>query len=205
MAYPSAIDTFTTKVDHTDIVAAAHINAVQTSIVNVEATVGYGATAPTANATASTIMLRDSNGVAYGNHYCVLAYGTAATSCANGTYTAIAFDTVRLQVGTLWTVANPTKFYAYVTGLYLIVANIAFDTNSTGQRGVAIRQGGSVYRAAGAANAVTGSYHNVTPITQVLYLTAGDYIEIMGYQTSGGALLAQPQTNTTPEIQMVLL
>lgn len=208
MAYPTTIDSFTTKVDHTDIVAAAHINAAQTAIVNIESTLGYGATAPTANSTASTIMLRNSDGVAYGNHYYVLAYGTVATSCNDGTYTPIVFSTVRSQVGTLWTVANPTKFYAYVTGLYLVVANIAFVYDSghqTGQRACAIRQGGSVYRAAGSNNAVVGTTHNVSPVSQVLYLTAGDYVEVMGYQTCGVALDAQIQTNITPEFQMVLL
>src|SRR3972149_11852741 len=40
MAYPSTIDSFTTKVDNVDDVLAAHMNAVQTSIVAVETELG---------------------------------------------------------------------------------------------------------------------------------------------------------------------
>lgn len=40
MAYPAALDSFTTKADLTDLVSAAHMNAVQTAIVNVETALG---------------------------------------------------------------------------------------------------------------------------------------------------------------------
>lgn len=40
MTYPGALDSFTTKVDGVDSYLAAHMNAVQTSVVNIETELG---------------------------------------------------------------------------------------------------------------------------------------------------------------------
>ncbi len=62
MAYPTTLDSFTTKTDNGDTVLAAHINALQTAIVALETALGYGSTVPTTNNTASSIVLRNGSG-----------------------------------------------------------------------------------------------------------------------------------------------
>lgn len=61
MAYPSAIDSFTTKVDNTDTVLAAHVNDLQTSVVNIQTYLGTNAsqTAPVAH----TVLKSNTTGV----------------------------------------------------------------------------------------------------------------------------------------------
>ncbi len=61
MAYPAALDSFSTKTDNVTTVAAADINDLGTAIVNIETAMGYGATAPVSTATNSTIVKRDSS------------------------------------------------------------------------------------------------------------------------------------------------
>ena len=74
-----------------------------------------------------------------------------------------------------------------MTGVYEVGAHIGWDVNSSGFRSVSMRRSGTgdfLAREAITASAATGiPYQNVTTVER---LTAGDYVEVLVHQSSGG-------------------
>jgi hypothetical protein len=123
-------------------------------------------------------------------------YQSAAQSIANNSITAITMDTeaVDSENGHS-TSSNTSRYVAPVAGWYLVIGQVAFAANGTGNRLVEIRINGAgaatnlaqtVILTPGAAN---GSALSAVSLIQ---LAAGDYVEVYGYQTSGGALNTAP-------------
>lgn len=112
----------------------------------------------------------------------------AAQSISNNALTAISFDTELWDSSSVWTVTTPTKLFIPTTGKYLVTGTIGWDINNTGYRECRIRHNGATYL----------SYVNCSPVTGVVtrqnitlpphQFTAGDYLEMEGYQNSGGNL-----------------
>ena len=62
--YPNGQDTYTVHTDNNgDDVAAADVNDLQDAVSAIESVLGYGTTQPTSNATPSTLVKRDANGI----------------------------------------------------------------------------------------------------------------------------------------------
>jgi hypothetical protein len=205
-SYPGALDSYTVKVNNVDTVQAGHVNNLQDAVVALETTLGVGAAQPTPNVVANAIIKRDANGIAYANRYgALITNNAAATACGNGGWTAITFNAAVWQYGAVWSVVNPTRLYAPVSGNYLISAGISFATNSTGARGAAIRLNGATFIRAGMTAAVAGFETHMPSVVKVAQLVAGDYVEVMAYQDSGGALNAVVLGSLSPEVQLILL
>lgn len=87
---------------------------------------------------------------------------------------------------------NNSRIYARIDGVYLACANVAFETNSTGVRGVAICKNANGSLAF--ANIMTFNIWPAITTDSVgfvmipLTLSAGDYVEMFVYQSSGGNL-----------------
>jgi hypothetical protein len=119
-----------------------------------------------------------------------LAHNSAVQSLANATYVALILNVDDFQVGTLHsTSTNNTRVTVATTGAYLFVGSVLFAANATGLRTLALRiNGGTTYLALlyfptnGAANPLG------VQVVGFGSLTAGDYIELLAYQDSGGAL-----------------
>jgi hypothetical protein len=117
---------------------------------------------------------------------------TSNQSLTNNTVTAIIFDTEDSDTDNYHSGVNPSRLTVPSTGRYLITFNITYDANATGNRFGCIcvngastqRYGASLIPNAGAVNSshISGS--------ATIPLTAGDYVEVFGFQTSGGALNA---------------
>jgi hypothetical protein len=73
------------------------------------------------------------------------------------------------------------------TGYFLVTARVAFASNSTGTRGLWIRVNGSETQFAAAQPVSTGDLTTVQ-ISQIMALSAGNYITMNAYQASGGSL-----------------
>ena len=84
-----------------------------------------------------------------------------------------------------------------MAGRYLIVGQVAFVGNSTGQRFAQIRLNGTTYL--GARNVVVSNsaYYTYVGVETINNLAYGDYIELMALQDSGASLLLSPLTYTT--------
>lgn len=72
-------------------------------------------------------------------------------------------------------------------GKYLIVASCNFWGNASGIRGVSIRKNGSTFLRTKFGNPV-GTVESVVEVLDVQLLAPGDYIEMLGYQSTGANL-----------------
>ena len=133
-----------------------------------------------------------SAGVAWLLPQYVSANRTANQSISTGTDTAIqltaadSFDSNGLHDPA----TNNTRLTASVAGKYLVAGEITFAANTGGtQRYARIRKNGSSTQATCRDSQAPAS--GVTPTVQVVafvQLAASDYVELMAYQDSGGAL-----------------
>lgn len=78
------------------------------------------------------------------------------------------------------------KYTVPVTGYYLVCGMVDFDSNASGQRAAYIYVNGT---------AGPTSEHGANPagfhferVSDILFLTQGDYVELYGYQSAGGTL-----------------
>lgn len=123
-------------------------------------------------------------------------YQTATTSMAtSGSSQLILFDTEAYDTDTMHsTSSNTSRITATTTGLYLVTASLGFAANATGYRVAQLRKNsagavGSGTKVAIEAVPSTGA-SAPTSVAFAVYvqLTAGDYVEMFGFQNSGGAL-----------------
>jgi len=126
-------------------------------------------------------------------------HSTTQSIATSGTEQAVIFDTEDYDTDAYHTTGGSnSRFTAPTTGYYHFDGVVNFATNGTGNRrarvrlnGTTVIQGGTdtVTASSGASTyaSCSGDYH----------LTAGDYLELMATQVSGGALNANGGTGTT--------
>ncbi len=144
MAYPTTLDSFTTKVDGVDTILASHTNALQASIVAIETILGYGGTLPSSVQSALTIALRNSNGATTFNGV-IFPASQAALSDPNtlddyeeGVWTP-AFGVSSGLTGS-WTYSKQFGKYTKIGRLVHCVFSLAW--NAKPSAGSALRLGG---------------------------------------------------------------
>ena len=109
---------------------------------------------------------------------------------SSGNYQALTFNTERVDVGPMHDTGSNTGRLTVPTGgggLYAIGGQIEFASNSTGRRGIQIRLNGTTVIAREETGNIGSNDHAVT-VSTVYQLAAGDYVELMGLQASGGSL-----------------
>jgi len=100
-------------------------------------------------------------------------------------------------------VTNNTRYTARYPGWYQVSGVVAFATNGTGDRFAwlmvnGVDANGSLGFSAGDATAVTE-----TPChTKHVYLNVGDYVELIGFQNSGGNLNTAVTTREQPSMSV---
>jgi hypothetical protein len=114
---------------------------------------------------------------------------TTAQSIPNGTPTLITFDTEDVDTDGLHT-ASGSKLTIATPGTYLVSASIPYDVNVTGYREARITKNTVSFvpgtRAMIAAAPTVSTVVHITALE--IPLIAGDFLELSGVQTSGGAL-----------------
>lgn len=105
----------------------------------------------------------------------------------SGSWDAMSFNTETFDTDGIWEgVTNPTRFTATRAGKYHVYGSLSWANNATGLRGIRFKvngtasNGGETYYVAGSG--ITGT------ISRVVNLTAGQYVEFDGFQSSGGNL-----------------
>jgi hypothetical protein len=127
-------------------------------------------------------------------------------SINTGTYTVVSWASEDFDTNSMHDNAtNNTRITIPTgkTGYYLLTGGIAFNSNGTGNRIVRVYKNGADLRwLSSVAAANTGNF-TIVPFSQTFSLTAGDYLEIYAYQTSGGSLsvMSDAQAGTFWQVQ----
>ncbi len=114
---------------------------------------------------------------------------SAAQTLTNDTTTTISWDAeTRDDGGVHDNVTNNSRLTvpSGAGGWYLVTATLQYTTNATGARSCVLRLNGTTTIAVQTAGP-SAAQISVTAAT-LIYLAATDYIEVQGYQTSGGDL-----------------
>jgi hypothetical protein len=122
-----------------------------------------------------------------GNGPAFSVYANAVTATANNSFTKIAFQVEEYDTNSNFDSTTNYRFTPTVSGYYQISAGLQFAADPDGGVAVIIYKNGTAYR--------TGSFYpngNISPIATVSSLVyfngSTDYVEIYGYQASGGTL-----------------
>lgn len=115
---------------------------------------------------------------------------TTTQSVTTGSWTVLSLNSTQVDsYGGHSNVTNNSRYTAQVGGLYQVCGVSAFATNTSGVRGTRLQVNGNVVQ--GTAQmmlpAPSSGTALATPVRTVR-LNAGDYIEVAGWQSSGGSL-----------------
>lgn len=120
------------------------------------------------------------------------AYNSTTQSISNNTETAVTFDSEDFDSDAFHSTSSNTSRQTVPAGMggkYKVSGIAPFAANSTGHRYWYLAKNGSAIRGAYAGASIAGSnIAESSPVTIDIDLAAGDYVELICLQTSGGAL-----------------
>jgi hypothetical protein len=138
----------------------------------------------------------------------VRVFHNASQSIGTAAYTVLAFnseryDTVSGAASSMHdAVTNNSRLTALVAGGYRVSGNVEFAANATGLRGAEIRlNGATVIGRVAVGNAGAGD-PTVLCVSADYEFAVNDYVELLVYQASGGALNVTVGGNYSPEFSM---
>ena len=132
-------------------------------------------------------------------------YNSAAISVANATDQALTFNSERYDTDTMHsTAANTSRITFTTAGTYTIKGHVSFAANATGQRTLMVRLGGATILAVQKTQATSAGSVELTVDTEYAF-TAGQYVELVVSQNSGGALDVSAGGNYSPEFSARLV
>jgi hypothetical protein len=126
------------------------------------------------------------------------AVTTTNQTISNATWTVLTYNSESYDTDGFHSTSTNTgrlTIPAGLTGYYLVITQAVFNTNATGARSSQIRKNGAEISVGRKMGAYSSTVESVLVGSDILYLTAGDYIEHLVYQSSGGNLLMN-QDNT---------
>ena len=124
-------------------------------------------------------------------------YNSANISIPNNTLTALTFDSERVDTDTMHsTVTNTGRITMTTAGWYDVGASIQWPAAAAGARAVYLRVNGTNYIAATRLDNAAQVDMEVSTSWQ---FAAGDYIEVIVFQVSGGALNVIAAASSSPE------
>jgi hypothetical protein len=134
-------------------------------------------------------------------------YGFAAgQSLTDSAFTAIALDTPQFDTAAYFADANPTRLTAPVAGLYLVTASLAWAVATTGSMGVLFQKNGVAGTYYGFDNSSFIALESVAnSLSFAIQLAAGDYMELVGLQTSGAPLAVRTDDGVLGHFSMLQL
>ncbi len=131
------------------------------------------------------------------------AYNSGFQTLTTSTDTTLLFDSERWDTDTIHsTTTNTGRLTCNTAGIYTIAANVSFANNATGLRLVKIVLNGATVICLDMRAALSGSDTHMALSTQY-NLAAGDYVECVAWQSSGGNLNTVVTGNASSEFSMV--
>lgn len=115
---------------------------------------------------------------------------SVAQSLASNTWAGITFTTEETDNdGMHSTGSNTSRLTAVTPGWYQVSGQVAFAANAAGSRNARLAVNGTAVDATGTTTLPgNGNIGVATIAARAVFLNAGDYVEIQGMQSSGGAL-----------------
>lgn len=134
-------------------------------------------------------------------------YNSAVQALTTAVQAAITFDTERFDTQSIHsTVSNTSRLTVPASwgGIWLIGGCCGFAANATGSRSLFLKVNNTTYigNIRIAADA-TASATTDLAIASTYALVAGDYVELIALQSSGGNLNTSQVANSTPEFWML--
>lgn len=131
-------------------------------------------------------------------------YNNANISLTNSTNTALTFNTERFDTDTIHDlVTNTGRLTCKTAGVYHIIGQVEFAPNATGLRQLQIRVNGTTTIDGVILNQMGAGTQVIAKVDTLYQLAVNDYVELMAFQSSGGALNVTSVANTSPEFMMV--
>lgn len=127
-------------------------------------------------------------------------------SIANTNDTPITFDAVNGDAWGCWSAANATRLTAPVAGRYQATALVSWAGNATGFRSVWIEKNGtSTLGRASVASVGAGNPTWMEVMSLPFDMLPGDYIRLIVWQNSGGALNVNNSSTFAPGLSLTYL
>ena len=131
---------------------------------------------------------RDNDAFLYDRPNCSV-YNNTTQSLTDDTSTALTANSENHDNDAMHsTTVNTARITAQTAGRYLFNGTVEFTANSTGRRLVYLRKNGGTANLLYSAAAPTSPTTAVGSFTKTYVMVAGDYIEVLANQNSGGAL-----------------
>lgn len=129
----------------------------------------------------------------------------AAQALATSVWTSITFDTEDLDSHAGWDAGTPARYTAQETGWYWCSGGVGFVPNTTGIRGARLAVGGVGLDGTEVINPTSTSVGVGSRIgvrASLVLLSEGDYVEVQGFQSSGGALNTSVGSTDQPSMDV---
>ena len=145
------------------------------------------------------------------SHYMpsVRVFNNAVQSIPNGTLTAVTFNSERFDQASNGadtmhdTVTATSRLTCRYAGVYLVTGHLQFASSAAGTiRMLRVRLNGATDIGAAWNGPIASTAVGMT-VTTIYSLAVNDYVELMAYQDSGGALNTAVAANFSPEFGMV--
>lgn len=120
----------------------------------------------------------------------------------NAAFTALTFNVERFDTADVHAPADPTRLTAPVAGIYLVSANVSWETNASGAREVNLRKNGSTLVLRDVVQPVGGGNTTEQAVSTIVALAAGDFVEVVLRQNSGSTLAINAFEEFSPEFSM---
>jgi len=129
----------------------------------------------------------------------VRVYRSTTQVISTGALNAYSYDSVSWDyAGGVWKLADPTKVYVRYSGIWIATGVVNLAANATGERSLNVRDSGGILR--GGVSQPSPSAANDTRLGLPgvpLYLKAGQWVEMVVFQNSGGNLDAAYNSDYT--------
>lgn len=126
----------------------------------------------------------------------VRVYNTAPASVPHNQITAIPFTHPQGDTA-LWAPQQPTRLVAPAPDWYAVHHTLSWDVNGAGHRSTALRFGNGVIQWKDSRAATGGGMGTEHGGSDTVWLNSGEYLEVLGLQTSGGSLGARAVASFT--------
>lgn len=149
----------------------------------------------------ATLKQTETKEVPFGRIRCRV-YNTAAIVLTTGVAKVLTFDSERWDTASIHsTSANTSRLTAPIFGLYAGVGHVRFAASAVGIREISVSVNGATTIAIQDVPALAAGV-TIMSIPFEYELAAGDYVELVAFQNSGGNLNVEVAANYSPEFAM---